>query len=152
MSDDEIRAQTLKIATAYQTLIGRGAWDEWIELWAEDGTLEFPYAPPGRQSIYRGKAEILAYMKAATGKMKIDSIGAMRVHPLLDPHGMTVELAARGSILATGKPYDQKYVFFFEVRNGKIVQYREYWNPLVSIDAHNGDRAGWTAGFGKPLP
>ncbi len=152
MPDDEIRAQTLQIATAYQTLLAQGKWDDWIELWAEDGTLEFPFAPPGRQSIYRGKAEIVAYMKAASGKMKIDGITAMKVSPLLDAHGVTVELAAKGAMLKTGKPYDQKYVFFFEMQDGKIARYREYWNPLISIDANNGDRDGWTAAFGKALP
>lgn len=151
MSDDEIRAETLKIATAYQTLIGQGKWDEWIALWAEDGVLEFPYAPPGRQSVYRGRDEILAYMKAASGKMKIDGIASMRVQPLLDPHGVTVEAAVKGTMLKTGKPYDQKFVFFFEMKDGKIAYYREYWNPLISIDANNGDRAAWTAAFGKPL-
>jgi ketosteroid isomerase-like protein len=151
MSDDEIRAQTIQLATAYQTLIGRGKWDEWIDLWAEDGVLEFPFAPPGRQGVYRGKDEILAYMKAASGKMKIDGITAMRVQPALDPHGVTVELTVTGTMLKTGKPYDQKYVFFFEVRDGKLAAYREYWNPLISIDANNGDRDGWTAAFGTPL-
>lgn len=148
MSDDEIRARTMQVATAYQTLLGK--WDEWIELWAEDGELEFPFAPTGRQSIYRGKADILAYMKAASGKMKIDGVTAMNVTPALDPHKITVELTVKGQILSTGLPYNQRYVFMFEVKDGKLSRYREYWNPLVSIDAKGGDRAGWTAEFGSP--
>ena len=151
MTDDEIRAQTIQLATAYQILIGQGKWDEWIELWADDGVLEFPFAPPGRQSIYRGKDEILAYMKAASGKMKIDGITAMRVQPALDPHAVTVELTVTGAMLKTGKPYNQRFVFFFEVKDGKLAAYREYWNPLITIDANNGDREAWTAAFGKPL-
>jgi hypothetical protein len=138
----------MQVATAYQTLLGK--WDEWIELWAEDGELEFPFAPAGRQSIYRGKAEILAYMKAASGKMKIDGITAMNIIPALDPHRVTVELTVKGMILSTGLPYNQRYVFMFEVKDDKLSRYREYWNPLVSIDAKGGDRAGWTAEFGSP--
>jgi ketosteroid isomerase-like protein len=138
----------MQVATAYQTLLGK--WDEWIELWADDGELEFPFAPAGRQSIYRGKAEILAYMKAASGKMKIDGITAMKITPALDPHIVTVELTVKGQILSTGLPYNQRYVFMFEVKDGKLSRYREYWNPLISIDAKGGDRAGWTAEFGSP--
>ena len=148
MSDEEIRARTMQVATAYQTLLGN--WDEWIELWAEDGVLDFPFAPPGRQRTYRGKDEILRYMKAASGKMKIDGITAMNVIPALDPHKVTVELTVKGQILSTGLPYNQSYVFLFEVKDGKLQNYREYWNPLVSIDAKGGDRAGWTAEFGNP--
>jgi len=29
-------------------------------------------------------------------------------------------------------------VCVFEVRDDKLVAYREYWNPLVSIEAHGG--------------
>ena len=64
---------------------------------------------PVFKEIYRGKAEIAAYMKAASGKMKIDSIASMRIAPLLDPHGVTVELAVKGAMLKTGQPYDYDY-------------------------------------------
>jgi ketosteroid isomerase-like protein len=146
-TDEEIRAQTTQIVMAYQTLLGK--WDDWIALWADDGVLDFPFAPAGRQRTYRGKDEILSYMKAASGKMKIDGITAMKITPALDPHVVTVELTVKGQIISTGLPYNQSYVFMFEIKDGKLASYREYWNPLVSIDAKGGDRAGWTAEFGS---
>jgi ketosteroid isomerase-like protein len=148
--DDDIRAQTLQVAGAYQTLLGQKKWDEWIDLWAEDGELDFPFAPKGRQRTYRGKAEILAYMSATPGRVAIDGIDQIRVFPMLEPNVAVVELTVRGHIPATGAPYNQAYVLFFEVLAGKLQRYREYWNPLVSIDAMGGDRWSWAEGFGSP--
>ena len=124
-------------------------WKEWIELWAEDGELEFPFAPGGRQRTYRGKAEILAYMSAASGRVAVDSLAHVRLHPMLDPKAAVVELAIEGHVPESGATYNQVYVLFFETRAGKLWRYREYWNPLISIDAMGG-RETWTERFGSP--
>jgi ketosteroid isomerase-like protein len=150
-SDDDIRAKTLQVATAYLTTMGD--WDAWTALWAEDGELEFPYAPVGRQSIYRGQAEIRDYMMAASGKMAMVGPPRMRIHPALDPTILSVELTIDGKATATGALFTQRYVMVFETRDAKLWRLREYWNPLVSIAAFaGGDQAAWASKFGKPAP
>jgi hypothetical protein len=32
--DDDTRAATLRLVSAYQAMLGQKRWDEWIELWA----------------------------------------------------------------------------------------------------------------------
>jgi ketosteroid isomerase-like protein len=147
--DEERRAANLKLMRDYQTLIAQGRFEEWIELWADDGVLEFPYAPAGRRRAYAGKAEILAYMKHATGRVAADSVESMRVFPMQDPDMAVIEVSIRGRALTTGAPYSQSFVMFFEVEDGKLRRYREYWNPLNTIDAMGG-REVWTEGFGFP--
>ena len=150
-SDDDIRAKTLQVATAYLTLMGD--WDAWTDLWAEDGVLEFPYAPKGRQKAYSGKAEIRDYMIAASGKMAMVAPPRMRMHPALDPGVLSVELTIDGKATATGALFTQSYVMVFEVKDGKLWRLREYWNPLVNIAAFaNGDVEAWASKFGKPEP
>jgi hypothetical protein len=135
MNADDVRKNTLELVQSYQRLISQQRFDEWIELWAEDGTCEFPFAAEGVQRVYAGKAEILAYMAATAGKIAIDSIAHFRVHAMLDPEVAAVELAINGRAVATGRPYNQRYVAFVEVKNGKIWRYREYWNPLIALEA-----------------
>jgi ketosteroid isomerase-like protein len=43
--------------------------------------------------------------------------------------------------MANGRPYENRYVFRFDVENGKIRRIREYLNPVTSAVA-----------FGIPLP
>jgi hypothetical protein len=51
------RAAIQNVVQRYLYLFSRQSWEEWIDLWADDGVLEFPFAPPGRRSRYVGKAE-----------------------------------------------------------------------------------------------
>ena len=78
----------------------------------------------------------------------MEGIEQLRVHPLKDPFAAVVELKIQGRALATNRPYNQSYVVFFELKNSKLWRYREYWNPLISIDAFGG-REIWTASFGR---
>jgi ketosteroid isomerase-like protein len=39
--------------------------------------------------------------------------------------------------VATGKPYNQRYISVIETREGRIVKYRDYWNPLILLRAMN---------------
>jgi len=133
-----VREQTLQLAHSYQSLLSQQRFDEWIELWAEDGTCEFPFAHESRRRVYQGKREILAYMAATPGRIAIDALAEMRVHPMLDPEVAAVEFAINGRVLTTGRPYNQRYVAFLEAKNGKIWRYREYWNPVVSMEAYGG--------------
>ena len=57
---------------------------------------------------------------------------------LLDPHAVIVELQIDCSILTSGKPYNQRYVTFFQLTNGRIQHYREYWSPLITMEAMGG--------------
>ena len=43
--------------------------------------------------------------------------------------------------MANGRPYNNRYVFRFDARNGKLFRIREYLNPVTSAVA-----------FGLPLP
>lgn len=147
------RAAVQSIVQSYLFLYAQQRWDEWIALWADDGVLEFPFAPAGRRARYAGKADILGYMQGVAARMggRIQSQGLdyFQLRPMQDPSSACLEMAVKGRVLETDAPYEQKYVSIIETRDGRITLYREYWNPLVSMDA-NGGREAWTAAFGSP--
>jgi ketosteroid isomerase-like protein len=140
--EDEVRKRTLELVQSYRTLIMQRRFDQWIELWADDGTCEFPYAPEGRPRLLQGKEQIYDYMTAYPDRIAIDSVVDMRIHPMQNPEVVAAELAIKGRALTTGRPYNQRYVIVVEARDGRIWRYREYWNPLVSIEAFGG-LDGW---------
>jgi uncharacterized protein len=135
---EAIRAATLQIVSDYQRLMREGNWDAWAQLWAEDGLLEFPYAPEGKPSTYHGRAAILAYMKSAAGSFSIDSVEGHKVHTMTDPTVACVEISITGTMSGSGAPYNQRYVIIFETVDGQIKHYCEYWNPLVVMKAYGG--------------
>jgi ketosteroid isomerase-like protein len=119
----------------YQRLLTEARFGEWIELWADDGVCEFPFASPGRPRLLQGKEQILAYMTAYPSRIFIEGVDKLRVHPALDPNVVVVEMTIKGRAVETDKPYNQQYVIVAETRDGKLTHYREYWNPLMSAEA-----------------
>lgn len=136
-ADDEqaVRERTLAVVQAYQQLLASRRFDEWIELWDDEGVCEFPFAAPDRPRRLQGKAELLAYMEQYPSRITIDGVDELRVHPCADPQVVVVEITIRGTAVETGRPYPQQYVVIAETSDGKLVHYREYWNPLVSAEA-----------------
>ena len=119
----------------YQRLLTEARFSEWIELWADDGVCEFPFASLGRPRLLQGKEQILAYMTAYPSRIFIEGVDKLRVHPALNPNVVVVEMTIKGRAVETDKPYNQQYVIVAETRDGKLTHYREYWNPLVLAEA-----------------
>lgn len=135
MTDDDVREVNLGLMQQYQTLLLEHRFDEWIELWADDGICEFPFARPERPKILKGKAEILSYMTAFPSWFTVEGVDELRVYQGTDPNVVIVEMKIRAHAVDSGKPYNQRFVIVAEARDGKLSHYREYSNPLVSAEA-----------------
>ena len=145
--DSSVRKATIERTQAYLQLMREQRWDEWSELWADDAVLEFPFAPEGRKGIYRGKKEIREYMSATSGRIRVDGVAALTMHPMLDPEAIVVELSIKGTIVNNGADYPQRYITVFQFKDGKICHYREYWNPAVTMKAMNASYDEWAANY-----
>ncbi|MDX8032918.1 nuclear transport factor 2 family protein [Lentzea sp. BCCO 10_0856] len=99
-------------------------------LWAEDGVMEFPFAPPGYPTRLEGRAAIEDYLRDYPKMLDIQSFPKQVVHQSVDPDVAVVEFDAEGVVVPTGKPYRFSYIAVITVRNGEIISYRDYWNPL----------------------
>jgi len=112
----------------------------WMELWHEEAVFEYPFAPPGFPQSVSGRQAIFENFKDFPKMLKFSEFTGVRMHPMLDPDMLIVEFACRGRAVATGKPYDQRYIGVVEMRGGKIFRYRDYWNPLVFLEAFREDK------------
>jgi uncharacterized protein len=48
------------------------------------------------------------------------------------------EWSVSGQVISNGNPYEMSYATFVTFKNGLIVNYREYWNPIVFMAAMSG--------------
>ncbi|MEV6237899.1 nuclear transport factor 2 family protein [Lentzea sp. NPDC051838] len=99
-------------------------------LWAVDGVMEFPFAPPGYPSRLEGRAAIEEYLRDYPKLLDIHGFPKQVVHQSVDPDVVVVEFDAEGVVVASGKPYRFSYIAVITVNDGEIVSYRDYWNPL----------------------
>jgi ketosteroid isomerase-like protein len=132
------RARALEVQERHLALMLEKDMPGWIDLWAEDGVFEFPFAPPGFPRRLEGKAAVRDYIKDYPDHIDLAAFHDVQVHPTVDPDVLIVEMSAEGRMVATGKPYAMSYIYVLTVRDGKIVGYRDYWNPLVALEALGG--------------
>ena len=124
--------------TGFADLLKRGLGDllapdatDFVMMMAEDGVIEFPYAPPGGVHSLKGRAELGAYLERLGDVIKLLSFSEPHVHRTTDPDVVILEFTAQGRGVKTGNPYEQVYISVVTVRDGYIEHYRDYWNPLI---------------------
>ncbi|EDY59690.1 conserved hypothetical protein [Streptomyces sviceus ATCC 29083] len=103
----------------------------WVDLWAEDGLMEFPFAPAGRPQRLVGKEAVAAYMRHYPDHIDLHGFPDLRIHQTTDPQTIVVEMRGVGRLVQTGAPFDMTYIAVVTVRDGRITSYRDYWNPLA---------------------
>jgi len=113
---------------------GPGDSSAMVDLCADDVVFEFPFAPPGRPTRIDGKAALGEYLDDVTGHRRIEGVSNLELHETVKPEVAIVEMTLTGTVTDTGEPYEQSYVSVLTVRDGLIVHYRDYWNPLRSAE------------------
>jgi ketosteroid isomerase-like protein len=109
-----------------------------VEMMAEDGVMEFPYAPAGLPTRLEGRPAIARHLESLSKIIAFDRMGEAVVHPSTDPNTVIIEFEGFGRGVTTHEPYDQRYVSVIHTAGGRIVHYRDYWNPLVVLRATKG--------------
>jgi ketosteroid isomerase-like protein len=101
------------------------------ELFADDAIHELPFAPSGIPARIEGKESIRAYLTAISDTpMTHRSFDNMTIYETTDPEVVIAEYDAVGEVTATGQPYRLRYLQIARVRDGQIVLWRDYWNPV----------------------
>jgi hypothetical protein len=103
------------------------------DLFAEDGILEYPFAAPGFPTVCEGQQAIRDMHQAAAPFRALFDIQDMTttVYETTDPEVVVAEITHHGHSHTTNQPYDFRALAIIRVRNGKIVHYRDYMNPLA---------------------
>ncbi|TQV78725.1 nuclear transport factor 2 family protein [Exilibacterium tricleocarpae] len=109
--------------------------DAWVDWWHKDGVFEFPFAPPGYPKVVKGKAAIADYMAGLPEKIHLERFDIVELHENRAGDGGVVEFTCTGTVVSTGRPYNQHYVAILKTKEGKLSLYRDFWNPLVAIEA-----------------
>ena len=60
------------------------------------------------------------------------------MHETRDPEVIVVEFVATGVVVATGRPYELRYIAVLTVRDGQLVHYRDYWDPIAAQELLGG--------------
>lgn len=107
----------------------------YVDCFAEDGVLVFPFAPPGFPARVQGRAAIRALLAPRYEALRASGrqIGAyenLRVHETRDPEIIVAEFE---TVVATpaGGSERRAFIHVLCVRNDEIVEQRDYFDSLA---------------------
>jgi uncharacterized protein len=103
------------------------------DLFAADGILAYPFAPPGQPPELRGREAIRAFF-ASLGQARelfaMEGVEA-QVWETDDPEVVVTEITHHGRSRITGAPYRLTALGIIRVRDGEIVRYDDYMDPIA---------------------
>jgi ketosteroid isomerase-like protein len=121
--------------TEHLRLTAAGEVAEWLDLFTDDGILEFPFAPAGVPTRVQGRDALSAHMTHFPENFDVEFVGLV-FHETTDPGLVIAEFRSVGRAVPTGKPYEQTCISVVYTNDaGRITRYVDYWNPLVAIEA-----------------
>ena len=110
----------------------------WAELCDDNVVVEFPFAPDAASRKMVGRAAIYEYLKNYPSVIDIQSTPTLKINATDDPNMAIAEWSVSGRVISNGNPYEMSYATFVTFKNGLIVNYREYWNPMAFVAAMSG--------------
>lgn len=138
---DKRRTAAQHAVSEHLRLTAAGKVEEWLDLFTEDGILEFPFAPAGVPARVQGRDALSAHMTHFPENFDVEFVGLV-FHETTDPGLVVAEFRSVGLALPTGKPYEQTCIsVVYTDEAGRITRYVDYWNPLVAIEALTPDQA-----------
>jgi len=101
------------------------------DLFAADGVLTYPFAPPGQPPQLHGREEIRAYFAGRSRDIFVmEGVDAV-ILQTEDPEVVVTEITHHGHSTVTNGPYEFKALGVIRVRDGEIVRYDDYMNPIA---------------------
>ena len=114
-------------------------------LWAEDAVQDMPFSPEGFPKRVEGRDNLLQHYAAwpeISGSANFTD--RLVFYPMVDPTMVFAEWHGVVEMIPTGQLYQQRYGGLFQVSDGKIKLFREYYDPIVfaiAFGLNDGDLA-----------
>jgi ketosteroid isomerase-like protein len=116
--------ENVQVVKAFFEAIGSGDKQRLLELTAEDIEWTLPGKDWPLAGTYRGHAGLAELVKKESDTIEM-SLSEPREFVAQGDRVLVVG-AAKGTVKATNKPFEDEWIFAITVRNGKLVGIREY--------------------------
>jgi ketosteroid isomerase-like protein len=112
--------------------VAEGRWAELPELYAEQTHVTHPFHPL-RPPALRTRDELREHFAPAGAGPRLRRRPAnITIHQTADPEVIVAEFEYRGTNAGTGEPFAQPGIFVLRVRDGKIVESRDYFDHVTA--------------------
>lgn len=111
---------------------------ELADLFAEEGIMEFPFTPTGTPNRIEGREAIRTFLTEygfSATRLRYDAYNDLVIRETTDPEVIVVEYKSEVTWVPTAKNYLLPCIQVIQVKNGEILLYRDYVNPISAARA-----------------
>jgi ketosteroid isomerase-like protein len=126
---------TIALIREWLELVASGPAEAWAGKVAENIVIRLPYAPPGVAKELRGMKAAIEAMGPSWAAKHSFAWHDVRIRRTEEPD-LFLTTARSEVALASGKRYANDYVMLTRIRDGKVEEHIEYFDPLKVIEAY----------------
>lgn len=128
-SEDSVREQNARVVEEFFAALEAMDVERFLAVWAEDGVQVMPFSPPGFPQRLEGREAIRNQYRSLP-----ENYRSMRfpreIVAMEDPDRFLVRYTGEIELKSGGR-YDNTYVGLMTLRDGRVTEFVEYFNPLV---------------------
>ena len=137
---DEFAALDPFFQIIQEGLTGFVEGDHFFDLLAEDIVTEYIITVPGYPPRVDGRAALAELYRPYGTRMTLERCFDLAVYHDADKGVVVLEYASEGHAVMTGNRYSNRFISVLTLRDGEVVHWRDYLNPVAVFDA-----LGWPA-------
>jgi ketosteroid isomerase-like protein len=118
-----------------QGLAGLVEPGHFFDLLAEDIITEYVVTVPGYPPRVEGRAALAELYRPYGTAMVVNRCFDLAVYHDAAKGVVVLEYACEGHAVATGNPYRNRFISVLTLRDGQVVHWRDYLNPVAVFDA-----------------
>jgi uncharacterized protein len=109
-----------------------------FDLLAEDITIDYVVTVPGYPRHVEGRTAVAELYRPYGTLITLDRCFDLAVYHDAAKGVVVLEYASEGHVVSTGHRYSNRYISVLTLRDRKVVQWRDYLDPVAVFDA-----VGW---------
>ncbi len=105
--------------------------ERFLKVWDERGVQIMPFAPESFPSPLDGREAVKRQYESLPKNFTSMRFPGLTIYPTNDPGLLWATWRGEIQIKATGAMYNNNYAGLFKVRDGRLVEFHEYFNPII---------------------
>jgi ketosteroid isomerase-like protein len=116
-------------------LVLNGDADGYADLFALDGVMDSPFAPPGVPSRLEGREAIREHSRRVMASpLLLEDYEVAELYQTQDPEVVIVEMRTKATLTTTGRSFVATAIQILRIREGQIVLFRDFADSRVLED------------------
>ncbi|WP_326834339.1 nuclear transport factor 2 family protein [Amycolatopsis rhabdoformis] len=125
-------------AVIQEGLKGHAEGEHFFDLLAEDVVTEFVVTVPGFPRRVEGRAALAELYRPYGEGIVLESADDLAVYHDQEKSVVVLEYTVHGRLVATGGPYQNRFVSIVTITDGKVTHWRDYLDSHAAVEALGG--------------